>query len=81
MLDHLLIKVEQLLSEHQLAIEKILGIGIAIDHILERDKVDFTKYDERISSLFNYIDNKVPCFVTLGSGITFAALAEYRLRY
>ncbi|EPQ7201716.1 ROK family protein [Providencia stuartii] len=81
MLDHLLIKVEQLLSEHQLTIEKILGIGIAIDHILERDKVDFTKYDERISSLFNYIDNKVPCFVTLGSGITFAALAEYRLRY
>ncbi|MEQ4671137.1 ROK family protein [Providencia manganoxydans] len=81
MLDNLLIKLDQLLTEHQLTTAKILGIGIAIDHILERDKVAFSQYNARIVSLFNYIDSKVPCFVTLGSGITFAALAEYRLRY
>lgn len=81
MLNYLLIKVEQLLSDHQLTTEKILGIGIAIDHILERDKIALSDYNSRIAKLFNYINNKISCFITLGSGITFAALAEYRLRY
>lgn len=81
MLDHLLVKVEWLLSEHHLSTEKILGIGIAIDHILERDKVAFSQYNSRIMSLYNYINDNVSCFITLGSGISFAALAEYRLRY
>lgn len=81
MLDHLLDNVDDLLAEHQLDTQKILGIGIAIDHILERDKVPYSHYKERIQELYQYITQRVPCFVLLGSGISFAAFAEYRLRY
>jgi len=81
MLDHLLGKVDSLLAEHQLSVENLLGIGIAIDHILERDKLPYHQYNSRIKGLYDYITQKVPCFVLLGSGISFAAFAEYRLRY
>lgn len=81
MLDHLLVKVDELLAEHQLTTKEILGMGIAIDHILERDKLSYHLYSTRIKALYNYITQKVPCFVLLGSGINFAAFAEYRLRY
>ncbi|HEM7509370.1 TPA: ROK family protein [Providencia rettgeri] len=81
MLDHLLNKVNILLEEHHLKLESLLGIGIAIDHILERDKLPYHQYSARIQELYRYITDKVPCFVLLGSGISFAAFAEYRLRY
>ena len=81
MIDHLLAKVDALLAEHQLTTESILGIGIAIDHILERDKIPYHLYDIRIKQLYTYITQKVPCLILLGSGISFAAFAEYRLRY
>lgn len=81
MLDHLLDNVDDLLAEHQLDTQKILGIGIAIDHILELDKVPYSDYNARIQALYQYITQRVPCFVLLGSGISFAAFAEYRLRY
>ncbi|GAB1437953.1 ROK family transcriptional regulator [Providencia sp.] len=81
MLDHLLSKVNILLAEHNLTSKNLLGMGIAIDHILERDKLPYHQYNSRIKQLYDYITSKVPCFVLLGSGINFAAFAEYRLRY
>ncbi|MEY0932145.1 ROK family protein [Providencia rettgeri] len=81
MVDHLLNRLDILLAEHGLSVESLLGIGIAIDHILERDKLPYHQYHARIKELHDYISSKVPCFVLLGSGISFAAFAEYRLRY
>ncbi|MCB6146349.1 hypothetical protein LHK12_18960 [Providencia rettgeri] len=81
MVDHLLNRLDILLAEHGLNVESLLGIGIAIDHILERDKLPYHQYHARIKELHDYISSKVPCFVLLGSGISFAAFAEYRLRY
>lgn len=81
MIDSLLMKVNELLSLHSLTTKDILGIGIALDHILERDKTPSDRYDAKINAIYDYINSKVNCLVTLGSGITFAALAEYRIRY
>ncbi|MBM7345351.1 ROK family protein [Pantoea coffeiphila] len=81
MIDGLLIKVDALLSEYNLTTKDILGIGIALDHILERDKTPPDRYESEISEIQNVIASRVGCLVTIGSGINFAALAEYRLRY
>lgn len=81
MIDGLLMKVETLLSAHNLTTKDILGIGIALDHILERDKTPADSYESKIIDIQNAIAERVDCLITIGSGITFAALAEYRLRY
>ncbi len=81
MIDNLLPKVDQLLLKHQLTTEDILGIGISIDHILANIETTDDTFDSQIKSLEEYIRKKTSAYVTLGCGIYFAALAEYRLRY
>ncbi|WP_185343754.1 ROK family transcriptional regulator [Listeria rocourtiae] len=67
-----------LLSEHEKQIAEILGIGISIDDLF--DQVNQTT-DIAPSDIENYLASKIPTYIMVGSGVNFAALAEYRIHY
>ncbi|AQY52589.1 ROK family protein [Listeria weihenstephanensis FSL R9-0317] len=68
----------ELLNEEGKEISDILGIGISVDDLLDQ-----VSQNEEItaSDIENYLTAKIPTYVMVGSGVNFAALAEYRLHY
>ncbi|EUJ18476.1 ROK family protein [Listeria grandensis FSL F6-0971] len=77
-LDMFTAQLLDLLAEQGKAIADILGIGISIDDALDQisENSDVTPHD-----IEHYLASKIPTYITVGSGVNFAALAEYRLHY
>ncbi|WP_211269501.1 ROK family protein [Paenibacillus glacialis] len=80
-LDVLIPKIEDLLSSHHLGVKDILGIGISIDDLFNQTDQTNESVSVQIKKIQNYIHSKIPIYVTLGSGVNFAALSEHRLHF
>ncbi|MDY3693915.1 MAG: ROK family protein [Proteus mirabilis] len=80
MTDKLLPKIDALLLKNKISYEKILGLGISIEHVVEHQLAS-KSLDEEFSELETLLRKKIPTYVTVGSGVHFAALAEFRLYY
>lgn len=80
-LDTFIPKIEELLSTHHLELGDILGIGISIDDLFNQAHPINENISEKISKIEDYLQSKIPTYITLGSGVNFAALAEHRLYY
>lgn len=77
-LDKFVEQLLDLLSEHEKQIAEILGIGISIDDLF--DQVN-QNTDVTPSDIEHYLAAKIPTYIMVGSGVNFAALAEYRVHY
>ncbi|MFC0273283.1 ROK family protein [Metabacillus herbersteinensis] len=80
-LDMFITKIEQLLDQHNLKLENILGIGISIDDLFNQTQHMTKPVSAQIDEIQAYIQSKIPTYVTIDSGVNFAALAEHRLHF
>jgi predicted NBD/HSP70 family sugar kinase len=80
-LDALIPKIEDLLSSHHLGVKDILGIGISIDDLFNQTDQTNESVSVQIKKIQDYIHDKIPTYVTIGSGVNFAALSEHRLHF
>lgn len=81
LLERLLTRLLSLLEEHHLSTDDLLGIGIAADYTLPPGSDRRAMNDYLIPLLREMAESCTGCQVTIGSGVNFAALAEYRLRH
>lgn len=80
-LDTFIPKIEELLSIHRLEIKDILGVGISLDDYFNPTDATLETTAEKMSQIEDYLQSKIPTYITVGSGVNFAALAEHRLHY
>ncbi|OAT24989.1 ROK family protein [Proteus myxofaciens] len=80
MTEKLLPQINELLSNNNISYQKVLGIGVSIEHVIEQRLESKSIYEE-FTNLEALLRKEIPTYVTVGSGIHFAALAEYRLYY
>ncbi|SPN76031.1 ROK family protein [Brochothrix thermosphacta] len=80
-LDFIITETKKLVTTANLSFTSIIGTGLSIDDYF--DSFDHKKNDltTEIKTLEAYIEAQLPSKVTIGSGVNFAALAEYRLNY
>lgn len=80
-LDIVIPKIEELLFTHGLELADILGIGVSFDDYFNQTSSTNETISEKMSKIENYFHSKIPTYITVGSGVNFAALAEHRLHY
>lgn len=76
-LDMFVEQILDLLQEHDKSVADILGVGISVDDLF--DQVNDTEV--RREDIESYLKTQIPTYIMVGSGVNFAALAEYRLHY
>ncbi|HCM64061.1 MAG TPA: hypothetical protein DIT05_16205 [Morganella sp. (in: Bacteria)] len=81
LLEKLLTRLQTLLEEHNLTAADLAGIGIAADYTLPAGSDRQAVNEYLIPHLKEMAETRTGCPVTIGSGVNFAALAEYRLRH
>ncbi|MEQ4922913.1 ROK family protein [Proteus hauseri] len=80
MTQQLLPKIEALLLKNKTNYHQVLGLGISIEHVVEH-QLACKSLDEEFRELEVLLRKQIPTYITVGSGVNFAALAEYRLYY
>lgn len=76
-LDVFIAQTLDLLQEYDKSMDDILGVGISVDDLF--DQVNYTEVKRE--DIESYLKAQLPTYIMVGSGVNFAALAEYRLHY